>query len=464
MNFSIIDQLSFAKLSQDFNPMHCDVVLARRYIFGEPVVHGINAMIVAIKVWSKQHELPFEINRLRCKFNKPIYLQDEISFEVNDKNENIRINAIQNGEIKIIIYLNVCEKKSQFNPKEKWDLFTADRPNDIPFGDLDGYSKKLKCSISAKLAVKMYGKEFVDKIGIGQLAEIVSFSRIVGMHAPGLNSIFSELQINSDVVEKKDNIFFKVQSIDERFNIVNIESNGPSFNASLKTFYRPVLVKQKTIKQMKDNLNKEEFIDFRALIIGGSRGLGEFTAKSLGYGGAKLMITYAKGKNDVTNVSKDIKKYNKSVSLHCLDVMNFQDVDYEILKKFDPTHVFYFATPFIFIGVKNKFCRIKYDKFKRYYVDAFQVIVEILSKNNTQKKHFFYPSSVAIDEQPNDMLEYTLAKKNGELLCSELEKKYPQIKIYKPRLPRLETDQTVSLSSVKNEDPVAILKIIRSMK
>jgi len=225
-----------------------------------------------------------------------------------------------------------------------------------------------------------------------------------------------------------------------------------------------VLVKQKTIKQMKDNLNKEEFIDFRALIIGGSRGLGEFTAKSLGYGGAKLMITYAKGKNDVTNVSKDIKKYNKSVSLHCLDVMNFQDVDYEILKKFDPTHVFYFATPFIFIGVKNKFCRIKYDKFKRYYVDAFQVIVEILSKNNTQKKHFFYPSSVAIDEQPNDMLEYTLAKKNGELLCSELEKKYPQIKIYKPRLPRLETDQTVSLSSVKNEDPVAILKIIRSMK
>ena len=408
--------------------------------------------------------MPFEINRLRCKFNKPIYLQDEISFEVNDKNENIRINAIQNGEIKIIIYLNVCEKKSQFNPKEKWDLFTADRPNDIPFGDLDGYSKKLKCSISAKLAVKMYGKEFVDKIGIGQLAEIVSFSRIVGLHAPGLNSIFSELQINSDVVEKKDNIFFKVQSIDERFNIVNIESNGPSFNASLKTFYRPVLVKQKTIKQMKDNLNKEEFIDFRALIIGGSRGLGEFTAKSLGYGGAKLMITYAKGKNDVTNVSKDIKKYNKSVSLHCLDVMNFQDVDYEILKKFDPTHVFYFATPFIFIGVKNKFCRIKYDKFKRYYVDAFQVIVEILSKNNTQKKHFFYPSSVAIDEQPNDMLEYTLAKKNGELLCSELEKKYPQIKIYKPRLPRLETDQTVSLSSVKNEDPVAILKIIRSMK
>ena len=61
------------------------------------------------------------------------------------------------------------------------------------------------------------------------------------------------------------------------------------------------------------------------------------------------------------------------------------------------------------------------------------------------------------------MVEYSLAKKEGEELCSNLESKYSNVKIFYPRLPRLETDQTVSLSSVKNEDPIQILDIIRLM-
>jgi hypothetical protein len=77
---------------------------------------------------------------------------------------------------------------------------------------------------------------------------------------------------------------------------------------------------------------------------------------------------------------------------------------------------------------------------------------------------FLYPSSVAVEENPSDMLEYSQAKKEGEELCLELIKKYSNIKILCPRLPRLETDQTVSLSSVKNEDPIQILDIIRSLK
>lgn len=474
MKFSIVDQLNFAKLSQDSNPMHCDEVLARRYIFGEPVVHGINAMILAIKAWSEQHALPFVINSLRCKFNKPIYLQEEIRFEVKNENENedIRINVIQNDEIRIRIRIKiriginfkVFKNEVQFTPTEEYDSYAATEPEDISFSELAGYSKKLQCAINSKLAINIYSKEFVDKIGRGQLAEIISYSRIIGMHTPGLNSIFSELQIDKNQVQEQDEIFFKVQSIDERFNIVNVRSNGPNFNASLRAFYRPVQVSQKSISQMESNLNKDEFIDFRALIIGGSRGLGEFTAKCLGYGGADILITYARGKDDTKKVSEDIKKYNKNVSIHRLDVSSLKNFDYQIIEHFDPTHIFYYATPFIFNGVKDKFCQVKYDKFKAYYVDAFQMIVENLANSNAHNRCFFYPSSVAVDERPNDMLEYTLAKKNGELLCSELERKYPNIKIYKPRLPRLETDQTVSLSSVKNEDPTKILHFIRSMK
>jgi NAD(P)-dependent dehydrogenase (short-subunit alcohol dehydrogenase family) len=39
----------------------------------------------------------------------------------------------------------------------------------------------------------------------------------------------------------------------------------------------------------------DEFAGATALIIGGSRGLGELTAKLLAKGGARILITYATG-------------------------------------------------------------------------------------------------------------------------------------------------------------------------
>jgi len=282
------------------------------------------------------------------------------------------------------------------------------------------------------------------------------------MHSPGLNSIFSELNIHKTEKENKD-IYFKVKSVDDRFNLIHIESNGPNFKSDIKAFYRPMEVKQKNIKDIKADLSINEFKNFRALVIGASRGLGELTAKCLGFGGASMLLTYARGKNDILNVLNDVKKYNSDVSITSLDVTKIEDKDFEAIDKFKPTHIFYYATPFIFSGKKNKFSKEIYHNFRIYYLDAFEIIVKRLVKHNINMS-FLYPSSVAVEENPSDMLEYSQAKKEGEKLCLELIKKYSNIKILCPRLPRLETDQTVSLSSVKNEDPIQILDIIRSLK
>jgi hypothetical protein len=69
----------------------------------------------------------------------------------------------------------------------------------------------------------------------------------------------------------------------------------------------------------------------------------------------------------------------------------------------------------------------------------------------------FYPSSTAIEELPLDMGEYAAAKMAGEVLCDFLQKTTPGIAIHKPRLPRVATDQTVSLLPVSNQDPVSVL-------
>ncbi len=461
MIFSFEDQLVFAELSQDYNPMHCDEVLARRFIYGEPVVHGINAMIVAIREWSQSSNTMFLIERLRCKFTKPIFLNKKILFEIKNIDDKVKINLIQDDEIKmrIIMSLDSIEQKNEVI--KEFDSFTEGQPNNISFEELRGYSKTINCSINKKLAEDYYSQEFIKKIGYKQLAEIISFSRIVGMHAPGLNSIFSELSFFKNVNESND-IFFKVESVDERFNIINIESNGPNFKSDIKAFYRPLQVKQKNIQELKKNLYIDEFKNFRALVIGASRGLGELTAKCLGFGGASMLLTYARGKNDILNVLDDIQKYNNNISITSFDVTKMEDKDFDIINEFKPTHVFYYATPFIFNGIKNKFSEEIYQNFKIYYLDAFEILVRNLAMLNINI-NFLYPSSVAVEDKPSDMLEYSKAKKEGEDLCLKLTNEYSNLRILCPRLPRLETDQTVSLSLVKNEDPIKILKIIRSM-
>ena len=461
MIFSFEDQLVFAELSQDYNPMHCDEVLARRFIYGEPVVHGINAMIVAIREWSQSSNTMFLIERLRCKFTKPIFLNKKILFEIKNIDDKVKINLIQDDEIKmrIIMSLDSIEQKNEVI--KEFDSFTEGQPNNISFEELRGYSKTINCSINKKLAEDYYSQEFIKKIGYKQLAEIISFSRIVGMHAPGLNSIFSELSFFKNVNESND-IFFKVESVDERFNIINIESNGPNFKSDIKAFYRPLQVKQKNIQELKKNLYIDEFKNFRALVIGASRGLGELTAKCLGFGGASMLLTYARGKNDILNVLDDIQKYNNNISITSFDVTKMEDKDFDIINEFKPTHVFYYATPFIFNGIKNKFSEEIYQNFKIYYLDAFEILVRNLAMLNINI-NILYPSSVAVEDKPSDMLEYSKAKKEGEDLCLKLTNEYSNLRILCPRLPRLETDQTVSLSLVKNEDPIKILKIIRSM-
>ena len=125
------------------------------------------------------------------------------------------------------------------------------------------------------------------------------------------------------------------------------------------------------------------------------------------------------------------------------------------LSNWAPTHLYYFATPFIFSGVKGIFSASLFNRFCDYYVVGFLNIVEQL--RSLGLRNIFYPSSVAIDELPLDMGEYAAAKIAGEMLCMYLKTSNKDMSIYSPRLPRLSTDQTVSILPIKNQDPVQVM-------
>ena len=79
------------------------------------------------------------------------------------------------------------------------------------------------------------------------------------------------------------------------------------------------------------------------------------------------------------------------------------------------------------------------------------------------KRHYFYPSTIFIEEGPLDFREYTMAKLRGENLCNLIEINNPQISIFRPRMQKIGTDQNNTLFQSSSEDSTdMILKYLRN--
>ena len=288
-----------------------------------------------------------------------------------------------------------------------------------------------------------------------QISTLLTSTKLVGMECPGLNSIFSAFNFNFNL--KNVDTYYNVKKVN-RFGLINIEING-DINGSIKAFIRPNQVNQLKFSEIKKFVNKNEFKDQFPLIIGGSRGIGEVTAKILAAGGANVLITYNKGENDAKNIIDDINLNGGIAKMIQYDINKdidnqFKSIDYK------PSDLYYFATPSIVSGKRGVFSIKLYNLYSLFYISTFYQIVNFWK--DKKLINYFYPSTVYVDEMPENMLEYSLSKLSGENMCDGLINNNEYIKIYKPRLPRLETDQTVSFVPMENNDTLeSMLKWLR---
>ena len=70
--FTINDQLKFSIFSADVNPIHVDVVSARRSMIGKCIVHGIHGLMYALDSLKKHNGI--KVKSFEVKFLKPIPL------------------------------------------------------------------------------------------------------------------------------------------------------------------------------------------------------------------------------------------------------------------------------------------------------------------------------------------------------------------------------------------------------
>jgi len=464
--FTLEDQLAFAKISGDYNPLHIDSIQARRLIYGKPVVHGIHAVLWAFDTWLTNKKDSIELITLDVDFLRPLAVNEILQSTIIKESDNsLTMYILERGVRALKLKATFLPSSTQKQRKFK-AISEIGECNSIAKDELLGVSGKVHLNIDCNLADELF-PDVNRSFPSTQIADLLAITRVVGMKCPGSNSLFSGLSLKfTEQAHETLQMNYHVKDFDSRFSRVVLKVNGASANGELFVFYRPPQKEQPRYLDIKKLTSKNEFTGQRALIIGGSRGLGEVTAKLLTAGGADVVITYYRGSQDANKVVEEIDSDGGIISSIEYDVMAPPgDLLIRLKKNWQPTHLYYFATPFIFDGNRGKFDLSLYNKFCNYYVNGFVKTIHAFRDIGCKFEKVFYPSSIAVEELPEDMMEYSAAKAAGESICKSLDKVENKTDFIIHRLERLDTDQTASISQVENNDPVpCMLKIIQKLQ
>ncbi len=457
-------QQSFAQLSGDFNPMHIDPVAARRLISGRPVVHGIHSILWALDTWLGLRKEKVILLSLEAEFRKPIDVGDKIHCTVSSDTNGLLELELSTSTIAVTV---CCEWRA--GESTNVVIFPSEIPGrheskEHASEDLSKLFGELNLMLDIDAAEELF-PNLIARLPHIQVAEILATSRLVGMECPGLHSVFSKLKLNFNGLEDCSPILkYRVKQFDARFGLTMVEVKGPGVTGTIKAFVRPTPQDQIPYTVAQKIIEKGEFAGQKAVIIGGSRGLGEVSAKLLAAGGAKILLTYHLGAEDAERVTEEICSGNgsaKAIHYDVTDVGNNLDLFLGQAKQI--THLYYYATPYIFSGDRECFSAALFEKFCSYYVTGLFKLAKPLIDSGL--KNIFSPSSVSLEQLPLDMMEYTAAKAAGEVVCAFLETLDEGVYVYRPRLPRLSTDQTVSLLPVHNQESAPeILNHLRSFR
>lgn len=462
-SFSPESQKRFASISGDWNPIHTDAVAARRTSAGRPVVHGMHVVLIALEHTAELFSPLPTVRRLSARFLKPIYVAEEVSLDWSKDSDNVTVRARIAGVTAAELRLHL--DSSQIS-QEQFQVFPHDDRGacqELSLDEMTGRFGTVRPAASSDTLKQQYPGT-AKWLGVNQVAGLLCLSRLVGMECPGLQSLFSALDIEFGIGNTSPVLAYKVESVDHRFRRLKIAIDGLGLQGRIEAFARHPSTSQPSMQELSRVVGPREFQGQRALIVGGSRGLGELTAKILAAGGGVPVITYAAGKEDAERVVKEIS--NSGGRCECLKYDIASPAEVQLARLASPVAAaYYFASCQIFRRRTEAFNPELLDEFLAFYVHGFYQLCTALRTVSPAGIAVFYPSSTAVEERPREMTEYAMAKAAGEILCADLNRFCPGIGIQVRRLPRLPTDQTSSLVPVKAADPIeTILPIVRELQ
>lgn len=447
--FSSDDQQSFARLAGDWNPIHLDPLAARRSPFGRPIVHGIHTLLWALDVKGPES---VAITKLTATFPKPAYVGEVVNLEVTRLDElsyTFTAHSGPNQVLKAAVEYDYDDSSTGVVD----DVWSAAHPDDLDESALVDVSGDVPLQVERSRCQRLF-PQLAHRLRLDDLALVLSTSRIVGMFCPGLYSLFSSLTVapgNDDA----DRVHYELADFDDRFARCTVTASGAGKDAKISAFLRPRPTEQPSMHEISAAVPPSRFSGTRALVIGGSRGLGEVSAKVLAAGGADVAVTYHQGRDDAAALVNEITSGGGSATAIQLDVTA---VDTQLPMPFQeaPTLLLYFATPPIFVGSRTAESPELLERFLTFYRTAFERIVDFYAAAGTET--FYAPSSVAVEDPPPDMREYAEAKRQQEEWSTQaVDASNGDLRIVTTRLPRVATDQTASNMPVDNADALTLM-------
>ncbi|HEV7999895.1 MAG TPA: MaoC/PaaZ C-terminal domain-containing protein [Planctomycetaceae bacterium] len=463
-SFSLEDQELFARLSGDYNPLHIDPVAARRLMFGRPVVHGIHVLLLALDRWLESETQRVRLKNLTARFRAPAHLNEPIEFAaIPETSDAVKIVVTAN-KVKLLIVTLSYQKQRESNRTIPCEVPVRGSCQDRSAAELITLGGRLQLCLERSIASRLF-PHVLEQLPPEQVGALLAMSRLVGMEAPGLHSIFAGLDLKGSDEERDPVLIYRSESYDDRLSLLNLRVAAPGFSGLLSAMLRPAPKEQATIAAIRAIVRPDEFRGERALVVGGSRGLGEVAVKGLVAGGAQVKFTFHVGAADAERIVSEIVADHGAVECFAYDVLsNAADLQSHV-EAWSPTLLCYFATPFIFSAIKGRFSPNRFLDFCDYYVRGLHNTFQATRRLGSELRYVLCPSSSAIDELPLRLGEYAAAKSAGETLCRFLEQAHPGIRIHCPRWPRLATDQTASLLAIDTQDPPeTVLRALREMR
>jgi len=458
----------FAALSGDLNPIHMDAIVARRTQAGAPVVHGVHTLLWLLECVAGRHpDIPTATN-LKARFRKMVYIGDRADTEILQITSSaLRARVLVDGMEVISVSLGFDAPQGPVQPPGRVGAASAPPPPspvDLPFDRIPGLAGRLRFAAGSAELERMF-PHAARYLGVRRTAALACSSCLVGMVVPGLHSLYGGLDLSvGDDRGEADELDYAVTAVDQRFRMVRLAIRGGGLVGSLDTICRLPHVAQASIASIAPLVAKDEFRKSNALVVGGSRGLGEVTAKLIAAGGGNVTVTYSSGKTDADAVAREIRIWGGHCETAHYDVRQRAAPQLAALPCI-PTHLYYFATPTIFKRRAGIWDPRIFEEFNTFYLDGFADLAEACLRLRPEGVCVFYPSTVYVDSWPAELTEYAMSKAAGEILCAGLQIQLHGLRMIARRLPRLPTDQTNSLVPIDTADPLdVILPIVREMQ
>ncbi|WP_119421321.1 SDR family NAD(P)-dependent oxidoreductase [Desertibaculum subflavum] len=456
-HFTLQDQLAFAALSGDRNPIHVDPVQARRLLFGAPVVHGMHLVLWSLDRLSTAGHRPEALSRVEAKFDSAILVDEKVTMEPADIGTGavgVRLRSARRGAVRLRFAFDAAPA-SWRNPgppapepcRELGSAAIAAAAGSVPLGyDAAGF---------AALFPALGG------LAARQAAWLLASTRIVGMRVPGLHSIFTGLQASFDPATTVAGLDYRTLDWDDRFQLATIALSGGG-EGQATALLRPAPVGQRRFADIAAQVASGRFAGASALIVGGSRGLGEAGAKLLAAGGARVTLTYRDGRQDAERVAAEINEAGGRAATMRLDVTAPDRVPAMDGAPF--THLLFCAAPRIRKGSADFDSGLS-ATYAEVFVRGLEQLLAAAEPHLAGEVTLLVPSTVYIDRPEAGFTEYAAAKSAGEAAAERAAERIRtggrKVRLLQPRFGRLRTDQTAQVGGSDGADAAdALLAVL----